>query len=234
MLIDQLFHIPRFLRTDFVSSEPTIPPGHRNAICHFIKNVQRELNFFTKNIQGYHTKPSSKLSASKAKVRKPISVSDGLDSEADLADTTSRVRKQIVKWQSAQNDIHLRQLKEHKHYRIELKQNTCRADAITGTIKCMMCELNIHLGVDQRSGIKLSNWIRHIKICIKQRRSQGKQQRVTNYFSSTGTDKSSLSQSLSDSMSSTEKQNDATITDDGTNEDSSEQGFQLAPPITKK
>jgi len=125
MLIDQSFHIPRFLYIDFVNSEPTIPPGHRNAICYFIKNVQRELNCFMKNARGCHIRSLSKLSTSKTKARKLISVSDGLDNEVDLVAATSRARKQIVKWQSAQNDIHLRQLKEHKHYKIELKQSTC-------------------------------------------------------------------------------------------------------------
>jgi len=173
------------------------------------------------------------LSTSKTKARKPISVSDRLDSEADLAATTSRVQKQIVKWQSAQNDIHLGQLKKHKHHKIELKQSTCQADAITGTIKYIMHELNIHLEVDQRSGIKLSNWIHHIKICIQQRKLQGKQQHITNYFSSTDTDKSNLSLSVSDSKSSTEKQHGATIKENSTSEDFSKQSFQLAPPITK-
>ena len=134
------------------------------------------------------------------KAKKPISVSDGLDSEVNLADATYKVRKQIVKWQNSQNNVHLRQLKEHKAYQIELKQSTSEEDAITGSIKCTMCDANIHLAVDKKDNIKLSNWICHVKICVKQKKVQGKQQLMTNYFSSTTSDNSSLpdSEFLSD------------------------------------
>ena len=42
----------------------------------------------------------------------------------DLADATSQVQKQIVKWQNAQSDTRLQHLKEHKEYKIEIKPNT--------------------------------------------------------------------------------------------------------------
>ena len=100
------------------------------------------------------------------KAGKPICVSDGLDSEANLADAAYKVQKQTVNCQNTQNNVHLRQLKEHEECKIELKQS---ADAIIGTIKCSMCDANIHLGIDQKNNIKLSNWIRHVKICIKQK-----------------------------------------------------------------
>ena len=157
-----------------------------------MKNVRRELNKFVKNVSSHTTKPVKSHASKMTTARKPICVSDGLDSEADLADATSKVRKQIVKWQNAQNNVHLRQLKEHREYKIELKHSTSEADAITGTIKCTMCDANIHLGVDQKNGIKLSNWIRHVKVCVNQKRVRGKQQLMTNYFSSNTSDNSSL------------------------------------------
>ena len=223
----------RFFRTDYVTAEPTIPPGHRNAINHFVKNVQKELNKSVKNVLS-HTNKQVKSHASKViKARKPICVSDGLDSEANLADATYKVRKQIVKWQNAQNNVHLRQLKEHKEYKVELKQSTSEIDAITGTIKCTMCDTNIHLGVDQKNNVKLSNWIRHVKICIKQKKVQGKQQLMTNYFSSNTSDNSSLpdSEFLSDKPMATD--DDPIISDSSTSDDT-KQGFRVAPPIVKK
>ena len=181
--------------------------------------------------------------------RKSICVSDGLDSEADLADATSKVRKKIVKWQNSQNDVHLRQLKEHKEYKIELKHSLSEADVITETIKCTMCDANIHLGADQKNGIKLSNWIRHVKICVNQKRVRGKQQLMTSYFSSNTSDNSSLpdpeslsdkpmttnddpmfSESLSDKPMAT---NNEPIISEGYTTEDTKQGFWVAPPIVK-
>lgn len=227
----------RFFRTDYITTEPTIPPGHRNAIHHFVKNVQKELNKFIKNVLSRTTKPVKSHASKTTKARKPICVSDGLDSEVHLADATYKVRKQIIKWQNAQNNVHLRQLKEHREYKIELKQSTSEVDAITGTIKCTMCDANIHLGVDQKNNIKLSNWIRHVKICIKQKRVQGKQQLMTNYFSSNTSDNSSLPSSLPDSESLSDKPmatDDDPIISEGYTSEDTKQGFRVAPPIVKK
>lgn len=44
MLVFIKQHFPndaRFFRADYVSSELYIPPGHRNAICHFVTNVKK-------------------------------------------------------------------------------------------------------------------------------------------------------------------------------------------------
>jgi len=150
-----------------------------------------------------------------------------------LADATYKVRKQIVKWQNSQNNVYLRQLKEHEAYQIELKQSTSEDDAITGSIKCTMCDANIHLAVDKKNNIKLSNWIRHVKICVKQKKVQGKQQLMTNYFSSTTSDNSSLpdSEFLSDKPMVTD--NNPLISDDYSSDDT-KQGFWVAPPIVTK
>ena len=199
---------------------------------------------FAKNTQHHQTKPT-KSRVLKTKARKPICVSDGLESEsieANLADATCKLRKQIVKWQDAQNDICLRQLKEHREYKIELKQSTNQTDTITVTIKCTMCDKNIHLGIDEKNGIKLSNWIRHVKQCVQQKKSQSKQQLVlTKYFLSSASGNSSLpkSDSLSDRAIVTDDNSkitndNALITDDNVSEDSNKQGFQLAPPIVQK
>ena len=95
-----------------------------------------------------------------------------------------------------------------------------------------MCDANIHLAVDKKNNIKLSNWIRHVKICVKQKKVQGKQQLMTNYFSST-TDNSSLpdSEFLSDKPMVTD--NNPLISDDHSSDDT-KQGFRVAPPIVAK
>ena len=77
-----------------------------HSLC--LKKIQKELSHFVKNQQAKPEKPH----VFKTKARKPICVSDKLDGECievDLADATSQVRKQIVTWQNAQKDVHLRQ-----------------------------------------------------------------------------------------------------------------------------
>ena len=195
-----------------------------------MKKAQKELNQFIKQVQKLQTNPE-KPHVLKTKARKPIYVSDKVDGNVDLADATSQVRKQIVKWQNAQSDTRLQQLKEHKEYKIEIKPNINEIDTISGTIKCIMCDKAIHLGIDQNNGIKLSNWIRHVKLCVQHKRSNAKQQvALTNYFSSCNSEGSNLLESSSSSESLSDK---ATFTDNAS-EDSIKQGFRLAPPIAKK
>ena len=67
-----------FFRTDYITAEPTIPPGHRYTSL--VKNVQKELNKSVKNISSRTTKPVKSHASKMTKARKPICVSDGLDS----------------------------------------------------------------------------------------------------------------------------------------------------------
>ena len=48
-----------------------------------------------------------------------------------------------------------------------------------------MCDARIHLNVDRSNIFKLSNWIRHIKLCVQGKRTKSKQKNqiaLTNYF----------------------------------------------------
>ena len=175
------------------------------------------------------------------KARKPICVSDRIDSEADLADATFKVRKQIFKWQNVQNNVHLRQLKKHREYEIELKQSTSQADTITGTITSAQCVMPTFIWnskyIDQKNNIKLSNWIHYVKICIQQKKVRGMQQLMTNYFSPNTSDISSLPLSLPESVSLSDKPmatDDDPIISEGYTGENTKQGFWVAPPIVKK
>ena len=63
-------------------------------------------------MQKHQTKPE-KPHVLKTQARKPIYVSDEANGKVDLADATSQVQKQIVKWQNAQSNTRLQHLKEH-------------------------------------------------------------------------------------------------------------------------
>ena len=103
----------------------------------------------------------------------------------DLADANTKIRKQIIKWQHEQNDVHLRQLKEHKDYEVQIVQSVHPKDLFTAAIFCTMCSKKIHLGVNHNSSVKLSNWVCHVKTCVQEKRQKKDSQLiVTKYFSS--------------------------------------------------
>ena len=86
-----------------------------------------------------------------------------IDHDVDLADTTSKIHKQIVTWQHAQNNVHLRQLKEHKEYRIIVEPSSNPCNNFCVAILCASCDKKVNLAVSSNKLVKLSNWIRHVK-----------------------------------------------------------------------
>ena len=103
----------------------------------------------------------------------------------DLADATSKVRKQIVKWQHGQNDVRLKQLKEHKDYEVQIERSLYPNGMFKAAIFCCMCAKKVHLGVTE-STVKLSNWVRHVKSCTQEKKPKTeKQKMLTKYLCST-------------------------------------------------
>lgn len=103
----------------------------------------------------------------------------------DLADVTGKVRKQIIKWQGGQNDVRLRQLKEYKDYEVQINQSVHPDGTFTAAIFCSLCNKKVHLGINLNSSVKLSNWIRHIKACVQEKRQKKESQlALTKYFGS--------------------------------------------------
>ena len=53
----------------------------------------------------------------------------------------------------------------------------------------IMCNTKVHLAVDQKNIVKLSNWIRHVKLCVQEKEGKDKggkkkgQLALTKYFS---------------------------------------------------
>lgn len=181
----------------------------------------------------------SKSSKGKAGfARTHVSKSDKVcfENDTDLADATSKVRNQIVKWQGTQNNIRLRQLREYVEYEVRLTQNANTSGALIGSIICNMCNSRIHLGFDQNNNFKLSNWIRHIKQCTQEKKEKQKGQlSLTNFFggsSSSGENFDSTPIPESDPSANTSERDDVIVND--TYEISDEQGFRLAPPVAKK
>ena len=144
----------------------------------------------------------------------------------DLASATSKVRNQVVKWLSNQSNIQLRQLREYKEYEVKLQLNA--SGSLVGVILCIMCNTK---AVDQKNNVKLSNWIRHVKLCVQEKEGKDKggkekgQLALTKYFSGHS--------SSSENVNSYSPESEVPSTDD-VNDFSAKQGFQIAPPIAKK
>ena len=240
---------------------PDIPPGHRILLSKFVKDVRKQVNPYSK-ISKPHTKD---IKAKDTRVTAVSSRSDcptDIDHDVDLADTTSKIRKQIVTWQHAQNNIHLRQLKEHTEYRVIVEPSTSQCSSFCAAILCTMCDKKVYLGVSSNKLVKLSNWIRHVKGCVRENRGKQKSQlALTKYFSlhsdtslsdvlnpasaselssphspPTHLTKSPIHHNSPPSIRTSE--GSPTVTDtDGEyhkNSTSNEQGFRLAPPIIRK
>ena len=104
---------------------PNIPPGHRILLSKFVKDVWKQVNLYsTQPVKSQHTNDIKAKDTRVTAVSSRSDCSTDIDHDVDLVDTTSKIRKQIVTWQHAQNNIHLRQLKEHKEYRIIVEPNT--------------------------------------------------------------------------------------------------------------
>ena len=91
----------------------------------------------------------------------------------DLASATSKVHNQIVKWLSNQSNICLRQLREYKENEVKLQLKNA-SGSLVGVILCVMPNTKVHLAVDQKNNVKLSNWIRHVKLCVQEKEGKDK------------------------------------------------------------
>ena len=131
-----------------------------------MEDIQREVNSFKG--KAVSQKASSKDSLKRSRITPlPQKVKDDLKKHdydiEDLADTTTKVRKQIIKWQHGLSNVRLSRLKEHKDHEIEIKRSANPHDMSTAAVFCIKCNKKIHLGINQNGAVKLSNWIRHIK-----------------------------------------------------------------------
>ena len=148
----------------------------------FIQDIRKQSNAFTGKPRPVKVS-ANKLSKangshdSASSTRNAVSPAISQEGIEDLADANSRVRKQIVAWQHSQNNIHLiiRQLKEHREYKVIIEQRTTPGGRFSAAILCAMCNTMVNLNVSEKY-VRLSNWIRHVKHCIQQKGEKQKTQ----------------------------------------------------------
>jgi len=76
------------------------------------------------------------------------------DVTEDLSDIYSKIRIQIINWLSAQTDMQLREVKEHKDYKIHVKRHSNGVGS-TAAILCMRCEKEKLISV-KNGNVKIS------------------------------------------------------------------------------
>ena len=114
-------------------------------ISKFVEDLRSELSSFKgKSVhdKGSEKKPSkakdsSAVVAPTAKVTNIVKYDD-----EDLADATSKVRKQIVNWQQKQSNVHVMQLKEHKDYEFKIERSLNPSSMFKAVVFCNACTKN--------------------------------------------------------------------------------------------
>ena len=77
---------------------PDIPPGHRILLSRFVKDVRKQVNLYSKKSQPVKSQHTKDIKAKDTRVTAVSSRSDcstDIDHDVDLADTTSKIHKQI-------------------------------------------------------------------------------------------------------------------------------------------
>ena len=129
------------------------PPGHKIRIQRFVEEV--------KNNQSRKSQGKGKKRPLQGGVRngpKKVKTDESSSDNIDQVNSVGEIRRQIVKWQRLQTDSHLKELKEHVHFQVNV---TCGCNA---DVTCRICSKKFQLGTKNNRYI-ISNWTRHIINC---------------------------------------------------------------------
>ena len=239
----------RFLRQDWKSKNISVPPGHRVILSQFIEKVKQKIMLTPKNMH----KRGSKRAEARQTCSKRIKVEESLNDHgtpygSNLVEIASKIRKQIVKWQNSQKELHLKQLKEHKDFEIKVKSGAEPGCPIDVSITCKICNVTSLLGMhDKPNSFLISNWTCHAKNCRAKKEKDHEQKTLNKFLKpQTLTDDHIKKTSLHSELESTDlpMHDTVTVEDPQTNStgfnnnnetsesiDKNQQVFRLAPPI---
>lgn len=159
-------------------------------LTEFVRNIKAEGDFKTlhSTFKGKVKAGTCQCNSSNASKEKIICEVEGLD----LGDIYAKIRQQIVNWLKLQTVTEIRELQENKHYEIKVDQSSTNRSGFLAVITCKLCSekgTKLTLTVDKNT-IKLSNWYKHVKLCIMKTNNNKKaKQEVSkgslhNFFSS--------------------------------------------------
>ncbi|MDA8002571.1 MAG: hypothetical protein MPL62_14930 [Alphaproteobacteria bacterium] len=159
---------PKFMRSNVTASMFRFPPGHRQTIESFVKEIKQLEDEKTRRARKRATEATT---GPKAKLHKETPTYSG-DSTSSVdaapsthASTLAYIRQQLVKWQRSQKDSRLNALKEYEQYEVQVQAN--EVDNMFATsVLCKVCNRSYALG--QKAGrVMISNWTKHISKCIE-------------------------------------------------------------------
>ena len=82
--------------------------------------------------------------------------------EIDQRTQVGIIRRQVAKRQRSQKDTKLRELKEHEHFELNIKQE---GGELVTSIQCKVCSRSYSLGVKEGRPM-ISNWTKHVSKCV--------------------------------------------------------------------
>ena len=159
----------KFLFSESASSLE-FPPGHVTLIKKFVKEV-KQLDEGRHSVARKKRAATVQLRPSKGKVRlsQAISVppSDCIASSASRItahESVTATRQQIIKWQLRSKSKKVRELKEHKHYELNVRT---ASESFNIVVLCKLCGKNKALSQGKYSKPVISNWTQHIIKCVE-------------------------------------------------------------------
>jgi len=183
------------MRSDWLCKTVHIAPGHRILIGEFVNKVKVMIQPKATITSGKRKfKPTTEIAtvSKKQKISEcsnaPTHSCSSIEDLPSLADISSKIRRQISKWQNTQTSYDLRQLKEHEQFEVRVSRNEKPNSPAVVNITCNVCDKHIPLSMGNKFGdYFISNWSRHIKTCILQKQKSGKsktQPTLAKYISS--------------------------------------------------
>ena len=160
----------RFLRHDWKSKNISVPPGHRVISSQFIEKVKQRIRLTTTNTCKRDTKRAEVRCKYSKKVKVEESQTDHGSSQVhaneahlpiNLLDIAGKIRKQIVKWQNSQKEMHLKQLIEHKDYEIKVQSVAGSVCSVDVSITCKICNISSSLGMHDKPNLFLISYWTH-------------------------------------------------------------------------
>ena len=156
----------------FSESESSVefPPGHVASIKKFVDEV-KQLDEERCSVARKKRAATIQLRPSKGKVRLSQAISeppsDSIASSASRItahESVTATRQQIIKWQRRSKCKKVRELKEHKHYELNIRM---ASESFNIVVLCKLCGKNKALSKGKYSKPVISNWTQHIIKCVE-------------------------------------------------------------------
>lgn len=176
---------PRFSRGVTASGSFKFPPGHRQSIEKFIKDIreQRKERESRKRERERVCTVAKRKRSTRACTSVPSCTDSSSASPCGGQETASQmlgnIRQQVVKWQRSQKNEKVAHLKEYEQYEACVKVNT-KGDDYVASITCKVCGKSYVLGQKEGRPV-ISNWTKHVSKCIAKPKSLATA-KLQNYF----------------------------------------------------